>query len=429
MDRPLLALTSRPLIGRSPKAAAAETMRQLVQLRWIAVVGQLVAILVSHFALGIVLPLTPMLAVVALLAAANLVFVVTIHRRMIPGELTIALLLDMAALTAQLYFSGGAGNPFISLYLLQVVLGAILLTPQVAGLLALAACAFTAFLNFRHFPLLLPAGDTGLLPIGRWLAFVMVAVLLVLFIARISRNAKLRDAYAASLAQRAVEEEGIVRMGLFASGAAHELGTPLSALAVIIADWERLTIFSSDPDLADEMADAKAEIDRCKAIVSNILHSAGKVRGEAMTSESARQLLETIAQRWTERRPNSRLRTDLAPLGNARVAAEPSLEQALWSLLENAAEASSGLIDLVGAIEDGNVVFAVLDRGPGFSEDQLDCAGRLYQSTKGPGHGLGLFLAANVARQLGGRLSIANRDDGGAEVLMRLPLIASKASE
>ncbi len=433
MDRQLLALTLKPLAGRSPQAAAAENMRQLVQLRWIAVVGQLLAILVAHYGLDVALPMVPMLAVIALLALANLLFALTLRRIMVPGELSVALLLDMAALTAQLYFSGGAANPFISLYLLQVVLGAILLPPLTAGLMALVACAFTAFLGLRHLPLRLPADGPGapfdLLTLGRWLAFAMVAVLLVMFITRISRNLRARDAYAAELAQRTAEEEGIVRMGLFASGAAHELGTPLSTLSVLVADWERLPAFAADPAMRQEVAEAKAEIERCKAIVSNILHSAGQARGEAMTSEPARAVLDAIAERWTGQHPAAPFEWHSAPLGNARIASEPALRQALWSLLENAAEASDGEVTLDGTVEADRVRFTVLDRGPGFDEVRLGRAGQLYQSTKGPGHGLGLFLAANVARQLGGRLHVANRDGGGAAVTVELPLVAGGGGE
>lgn len=429
MDAPLLALTRPRSPDRSPPAAEAENMRQLVQLRWIAVAGQLLAILVAHFVLAVPLPLVPMLSVVALLAVANIVFMATLRRIVVRGELSLALLLDMAALTAQLYYSGGAANPFISLYLLQVVLGAILLPPITAGALTVAACGFYTFLSLNHLPLVLPERlgtfSADLMLLGRWLAFAMVAVLLVLFIARISRNLRARDAYVADLAQRAAEEEGIVRMGLFASGAAHELGTPLSSLAVLVADWQRLPVFAKDPELSQEVIEARSEIERCKAIVSNILHSAGQARGEAMDQVRARALVEEIAAEWTAQHPDAPFAHSLAGLGDARIAAEPALRQAIWSLLENALEASPGSVELDGDRIDDRVVITVRDRGTGFADDQIGTAGRLYQSTKGPGHGLGLFLAANVARQLGGRLAVANRAGGGAEVSLALPLAST----
>ena len=319
-------------------------------------------------------------------------------------------MLDMAALTGLLFLSGGSSNPFISLYLVQVVLGAILLPQIVAGLLAVAACAAYAFLSLQYWPLKLPTDSViDLLQAGRLAAFAMVAVLLVPFIARTSRNLRARDDYLAELRQRAIEEEGIIRMGLFASGAAHELGTPLSSLSVLVADWQRHRTFAGDPDLAQELADANAEVDRCKRIVSNILHSAGSARGEAMEAVRARSLIDEVSQEWAAIHPAVPLDRATETLAMVRIQAE----------------ASPRSVSLTAKVEDDAVVIAVLDHGPGFETNQFRTAGQLIQSTKGPGHGLGLFLAGNVARQLGGSLHVTNRDGGGAAVRLILPLAST----
>ena len=434
MDAPLLALT-RPSPGgspgRSPKEAAVENMRQLIQLRWMAVAGQLIAILGAHYGLGVALLVAPMLGVVALLALANLLFAVTVRRSwVIEGELFIALLLDMAALTAQLYLSGGTANPFVWLYLVQIVLGAILLTPGLAWVLVGASTLFYAFLTVERRPLLLPR-SVGDLPIdlravGEWISLAMVAGLLMLFITRISRNLRARDAYVADLAQRAAEEDGIVRMGLFASGAAHELGTPLSSLSVLVSDWQRDKTLSRSKAFQEDLTDAKSEIERCKAIVSNILHAAGQSRGEAMTSTKVQALLDEIARSWRSINATP-LTYDASQLRGATVAAEPALRQAIWSLLENAAAASPERIELAGSVDGERVLIQVFDCGPGFPEGQLQSLGKLYQSDKGAGRGLGLFLASNVARRLGGFIEAENRPDGGAMVQLVLPLV--EASE
>jgi len=437
MDTPLLALTRRRqggLPGRSPKEAAAENMRQLIQLRWIAAAGQLVAILVAHFGLGVPLPLAAMLAVIATLAVANLLFSYTLRRLwVVDGELFLALLLDMGALTAQFYLSGGATNPFISLYLLQIVLGAILLTPWMAGLLVAVACLSYALLATNNLPLLLPESlwdvSADLRLIGEWISFAMVATLLVLFITRISHNLHARDTYVAELNQRATEEDAIVRMGLFASGAAHELSTPLSSLSVLVADWQRSVPSGEDPQFAEELAEAQAEVARCKDIVSNILHSAGRVRGEAMRPAPIAALLDGIAAEWQQLHPAVPLHHRRGPEDGALAAAEPALRQAIWNLLENAAEVSPAGIMMMQDVAEEHLVISVMDRGPGFLEEQLHSIGRLYQSSKGPGHGLGLFLAGNVARRLGGRLEAENRRDGGAVVRLVLPLVSISAEQ
>lgn len=432
MDTPLLALTrKRPTTpsGLSPETAAAQNMRQLIQLRWIAVAGQTVAILLVHFGLGVPLPTAEMLGVAGLLAVANLIVTVAVPRhRVHDAEVMLALLLDMGVLTLQLYFSGGAANPFISLYLLQVVLGAILLpTAHVAALVVSTALSY-ALLSMRNVPLAIPPGliaeADDLFAIGRWIAFVMVAGLLVLFITRISRNLAARDAHVADLRQHAAEEQGIVSMGLFASGAAHELGTPLGTLSVILADWRRVPEIADNAGLAAEVEEMQTEVQRCKAIVSDILHSAGHPRGEAMESVAAGPFLDAVAAEWRPTHPQIPLDYNRQDAGLAVIAIDPALRQALWSLLDNAAEVSPS-VRLRASIEEGNVAFTVSDIGPGFSPETLANIGQLYQSTKGAGHGVGLFLATNVARRLGGRLEARNLEAGGAEVRLLLPLAAT----
>lgn len=432
MDVPLLALTSQParLPGRSPQEAVVENMRLLIQLRWIAVAGQLVAILVSHYLLGVPLPLGAMLSVAGLLALGNLLFAATLRERwVVPGELFLALLLDMAALTAQLYLSGGVRNPFISLYLLQIVLGAVLLPAGRAWLLVAVSIGAFAFLAVHHLPLNLPPFGSAafdLFLIGEEIAFVMVAILLVLFTTRISRNLRARDAYVAELRQKAAEEDSIVRMGLFASGAAHELGTPLSSLSVLIGDWQRSAHHKFDPHFREELADARRAVERCREIVSDILDTSGLPRGEAMTSLAAETVLEGLVTDWTALHDGIPLDASFGAVRGARIVGEPALRQALWSLLENAGEASPTGIVMHAEVEGEQLVVCILDQGPGFAPEQIAALGQASRSAKGAGHGLGLFLAASVARRLGGSLEASNRPGGGAMVRFALPLVGSE---
>lgn len=429
MEAPLLALTrkrapNRPL-GPSPDTMA-DNMRQLVQLRWLAVGGQLVTILVVYFVFGVPLPLTEMVAVAALLAGANLVTLLALPRHRVTNvEMTLALLVDMGALAVQLYLSGGMMNPFSLLFLLQVVLGAILLEFWSVWLLVAAATLCVVALGFAHRPLIFPASLGGnsadLYTVGRWLAFVLAAVLLTLFIGRISRNLRARDAYLDDLRRRTIEEDGIVRMGLFASGAAHELGTPLATLSVILGDWRRMPQIAGDAELATELEEMHSEVERCKTIVGDILRSAGEPRGEAMAREYAVEFLQKLVAEWRATYPETELALDYANAGSATVAAEPELRQAIWNLLENAADVSPKSIELLAELKTDMLIIAVRDQGPGFTPDEAAKIGQPFRSAKGAGHGVGLFLATNVARQLGGRLVAENLATGGAEVRIELP--------
>lgn len=404
--------------------ATRRNLSLLVQLRWIAVAGQLATILAVRFILDIALPLVPMLTIVALLALLNLVALLT--RRRWPAThlaLLATLLVDVAGLTGQLYLSGGASNPFVSLYLLQVVLGAVLLEAWASWtLVALTSLAFAALALLAP-PLALPPGIASTLSpphvLAAWFNYTLAAVLLVTFTTRIARNLRDRDERLAALRQRAGEEEQIVRMGLLASGAAHELGTPLASLSIVLGDWRNEPSVRDHPALAAEVAEMQAEVARCKEIVAGILFAAGEVTGEAPERTTLARFLAAIVagtrgQITIENR-----------VGDAPIVADRALGQALSNLLDNAVEAGATQVALSADREEDELVMRVGDDGRGFPPEMLAAVGRPYNSSKSRrGAGLGLFLASNVLRQLGGTLEVRNRAGRGAVVTLRLPFAA-----
>ena len=410
-------------------AAGHKNMLQLIQLRWIAVVGQITTITAISLSLHIALPLPQMLAVLACLVAFNIGSHLRWHERQVVSnrELLFALLVDVASLTAQLYFSGGATNPFAFLFLLQVIIGAVLLESWSTWTIVAVTSACLAGLALFSEPLNLPPNGDDSFPRlyieGMLICFILNAILLVIFITRISRNLRAGDAELADLRQRAAEEEHIVRMGLLASGAAHELGTPLATLSVILGDWRRMPEFSGSRELREEITEMEAQLQRCKTIVSGILLSAGEARGESSMKTTVNTFLDDLAKEWRGSRPiasfayENRIQPDLP------VVFDSTLKQTIFNLLDNAFEASPNWVGMTVRRENGSLVLTVQDNGPGFASAMLAEFGKPYQSSKGrPGGGLGLFLAVNVSRTLGGTLSARNRPHGGAEVELRLPL-------
>jgi two-component system sensor histidine kinase RegB len=418
-------------VANLDNATGHKNMQQLIQLRWFAVVGQVVTILVVHYGFGIHLPLDHMLQVLACLALFNMLSLLRSrsNRRVTNGELFVALLVDVATLTAQLYLSGGATNPFVFLYLLQVILGAVLLNAwSTWTIVAVTSLCFAGLALFSR-PLALPLDhDRGLWSPyiqGMLICFALNAALLVIFITRISRNLRARDTRLADLRQRAAEEEHIVRMGLLASGAAHELGTPLATLAVILGDWRRLPHFSSDPELLTEVAEMELQIQRCKSIVSGILLSAGEARGESSEETTVSTFLDDLVEEWRTTRPVDDFDYDNRFGRDLPMVSDSALKQMICNVLDNALEASPHWLHLEAAHDGDDLKITVTDAGPGFPAAMLKQFGKPYQSSKGrPGGGLGLFLVVNVARTIGGRVAARNRPEGGAIVTLTLPLAA-----
>jgi two-component system, sensor histidine kinase RegB len=412
-------------------ATGRKNMQQLIQLRWFAVAGQIATICVVRFALEASLPLASMGAVLALLVGANLLSLVLLRREtdISNAEIFAFLIVDVLALFAQLAFSGGVANPFRSLFLLQVTLSAVLLEAWSTWAIVALASGCLALLTLAYRPLPLdhfgPLERARLQMAGEFAAFVLDASLLVVFLTRIGRNLRTRDARLAALRQQAAEEDHIVRMGLLASGAAHELGTPLATLAVILNDWKGLPPFRGDPERLQEIEDMEEEVLRCKAIVNGILLSAGEDRGEGPALTSVRAFVDSAVAEWRTVRPPSQFSFSNEFGEDLPIVADPALKQVLFNVLDNATEASPGWVGLRVQRANDHLVFAVSDDGPGFSPEMLETFGKPYHSSKHrSGSGLGLFLVVNAVRKLGGVVIPRNRVIGGAEVIIRLPLAA-----
>ncbi|WP_297801813.1 ATP-binding protein [uncultured Brevundimonas sp.] len=411
-----------------PGAAGRRNMLLLIQLRWFAVIGQALTIAIVHWGFGLSLPLGWLLLAPAALVVLNLVSYPVVSRRaaITDGEIFTALCIDAAALTWLLYFSGGASNPFSALFVMQIVLAAVLLRRRYVWIFVLGTSGILAALTLFHKPLPLPEGADerlGLLVQGSLINFMLIAVLLAAFVSRTIRNVRARDAWMADSRQQAAEQEHIVRMGLLASGAAHELGTPLASISVLLGDWRHIDAIRSDPELVADVEQMQSEVDRCKVIVTNILMAAGAARGQSPKVMRLSTFLNDVASEWRERGVGTMTVDVLGP--NPRdphIIADEAFRQVLSALIDNAAEADARALTLNAVADGEQIILTFTDDGPGFPEEILSRLGQPYQSTKGrAGAGLGLFLLVNTMRTLGGEVVAENRREGGASIQLRLP--------
>lgn len=401
------------------QSADGRNLRLLVQLRWLAVGGQIATITFVHMFLGIELPLVPMYTVLGVLIVMNLISRTRFRnwRWATASEMVV----DVLALTTQLALSGGATNPFTILYLLQITLSAVLLPRSVTwALVALVVVMFGLLIPFHH-TLVLPPG-MELFPlyiVGIFFGLIADAVLIAAFITRIMTNLRDGTERLAKMHQRASEDDQIVRMGLFASGAAHELGTPLASISVILGDWRHT---ATDPDVREEVAAMQKAVDRCKAIVTGILMTSGEARGESPHPTTVHGFIEDLANDWADIRDFEGLSVRNEFGEDMQIVLDATLTQMLMNVLDNAYEVSPGWVGLTVRREADDLILIVQDHGPGFAPEILTEIGRPYRTTKGrPGRGLGLFLTVSAIRKLGGDVSVAN-GVRGAEVTLRLPL-------
>ena len=408
----------------NPPVAGADPLKRLLLMRWLAVAGWLALIAGAEPLLDIALPHAPMLAILALLAGYNLLA----RRRLarggaVPdGELFAQLGVDITALTLLLFFSGGAANPLVSLYLPSIAIAAVVLPARLAwGAVGLSVAAYS-LLVFWYVPL--PVSDaaraTRLHLAGMWLIFVASAALIAWLVGRLAAAILQRDHQLAAAREEALRNERVVALGGLAAGAAHELGTPLATMAILVGELGRNTELG--PETQEDLALLREQIEHCKGIITGLAARAGQARAEGGAALDLDRWLEQVVARWHRLRPHAEAEVSLRGTATPRVVGEATLEQALLNLFNNAADAGDGHIEIESEWDGTKLRIEIRDRGPGFDENVLLQAGRAFITTRPEGTGIGLFLAHAAVERLGGRIVLANREGGGAVTRVELPL-------
>lgn len=402
-------------------------LRSLATLRWVAVAGQAAAIALAVHALGLPLASAPLWAGVALLAAFNL-WAAPRARRLSEASLRETLLhlaVDIANLTWMIAWSGGAMNPFASLFLLPLALAAVAL-PWRAVVAVMLSCGAGYAASTVLGPPLPHAhgllGDTLSLHLWGMAANVIVSGAVVAwFLTRLAATLRRRDQELARLREQFARREGIVALATHAAAVAHELNTPLGTLTLMIED--ALGETAASPDRADLELMA-ALVDECRDRVRQLAQPADGLR--AAQPRPLRAALDQLVERWQLLRPTVSLDRDDTLPGDVVVAWDAGVGHLLQALLNNAADASqaagSSDVELAMRWEQGCLCGSVRDFGAGIASAASAMPDRLFETSKPHGLGLGLALSHATVERLRGTLAMDRADGGGIRVRFELPL-------
>ena len=403
-------------------------LRRLFILRNIAIPGELLVIYGAFYGLEMHLPLLVMTAVVGFHLAVNVYTWARLRRGgpMEAAEFFIQLLLDVLVLALLLYWSGGSTNPFVSLLLLPlIVVAAILPRPYVLAMAVLTVMIYSIQMFYFH-PLPHAHHRFGeafnLHVLGMWFGFLLSVALIVFFVVKLAQSLRERDRKLALAREQALRDEQLVALGTLAAGAAHELGTPLSTMTVVVGEMEH--DFGSDPDLGARVKLLSQQLKRCKETLSVISVSAGQAKADSGYRARLDDYLNDTLEQWQHMRPDAELVCRwLSDKGDApEIVADQGLAQAIINILNNAADESKQAVEVEGRWNGTLLELNVLDRGAGVSDEMRRMLGREPVTSTKEGQGVGLFLACAVIRRLGGKAAFYDREGGGARIEVRLPL-------
>jgi two-component system, sensor histidine kinase RegB len=395
----------------------------LVRLRWFAVLGQFGAVLVVHFGLEFAVPIWACLAVIALSALLNVALRIGFRETqwLEPDRAAWLLSFDVAELAALLYLTGGLENPFAFLLLGPVLISATALPPRMTLLIGTFAMLCATVLVFFHYDLPWDSEDPLQLPeiymVGVWLSILLAIGYIGVYTWQIAEEARqLSDALAATELVLA-REQHLSQLDGLAAAAAHELGTPLSTITVVIREIER----ALDPKSphAEDVKLLREQAQRCREILAKITELP---TGEPFDRLPLSALIEEAVA--PHRNFGVSIGVTLPPDRTAEPAGarNPAIRYGLGNLIENAVDFAHARVEIFANWTDDEVSITISDDGPGFAPEVVDRIGAPYVTHRRPGPrgpdddddtvfglGLGFFIAKTLLERSGAKLALTNQ--------------------
>ncbi len=441
------------LAGRIAPAGDASgrvRLQTLVILRWLAIAGQLAAVLIANLWMGFPLPLGLCLAVIAASAWLN-VFLTLRYRsttRLPEWQAAVYFAIDLMQLAVLLFLTGGLQNPFALLFMAPVTISATTLSLRSTGLLLAQAFVYVTLLAWFHMPLPWYPGEALVLPplfvTGHWIALLLGLGFVAAYAWRISQESRRMSAALSATQAVLARAQRLSALDGLAAAAAHELGTPLGTISLVSKELMRGGM--SEAEMKEDLALLNSQAERCKEILSRL--SRRPEDGDAIYSRlPLKVLLDEVTRPHRDMDVGFRMEVVAEEEGAAEpeIWRRPEILYGLGNFIENAADFARTEVSISAHHNRNRIVVTIVDDGPGFAPDVIEKLGEPYVTTRPrrsagkrgapatddahEGMGLGFFIGKTLLERTGAIVTIANRRDAkpGAEVTIAWPRRAIEA--
>lgn len=403
-------------------------LRTLLVLRWLAVLGQTVTVVIASFYFGLRVELGLCFLAIGASVISNLIAMTVFpeNQRLSDRDAMLTLLFDLVQLSFLLFLTGGLNNPFAMLILAPVTISATALTVRSTTILGVLAVLLVSLLAYFHIPLTLASGELLELPdlyiLGFWIAITIGIFFLSAYARRITSETHSMNRALLATQMALAREQKLTDLGGVVAAAAHELGTPLATIKLV--STELAEELADQPELAEDVRLIRDQADRCR----DIMRSMGRAGKDDLHMRSAP--LEELVREAAE--PHARrgigIFTDFCAAGHVAgsepqpmVWRKPEVIHGLRNFVQNAVDFAEAQVWIDGQWGKGEIKLLIADDGPGFPPDMLGRLGDpfLRRRTRDsdadrPGYegmGLGLFIAKTLLERSGAQVTFMNGSD------------------
>lgn len=406
-------------------------LRTLVSLRWLAILGQILAVLGAHFILNVSFEIYFCFLTIGLSIILNVVCSITLpsNKRLSQYETILMLMFDLCQLSILLYLTGGINNPFSLFILAPIIIAATTLNLGAIISLALAAISLIVFLTLYNMPIINPNGIVSELPYllqwGSCAALVTSIIFIAAYVRRISLETFLMSRALLATQMALDREHKLSLIGGVVAATAHEMGTPLATIKLTAAELqEELVKF---PELQEDAILIYDQANRLASILKDM--GRGGKDDPLLKTTPLISLMHEAAEPHEARGKKIHYfcngLPDQSEIHNVPIVyRSPEIIHGIRNLVQNAVDFANKNIWIHAIWDNKYIKILVMDDGKGYSSELIGRIGDPFlaprtkhkvhlgqnRRTEYEGLGLGLFIAKTLLERSKAELFFFNAE-------------------
>ena len=394
-------------------------LSNLIRIRWVAIVGQIFAIILVFFYIDISIPIFPCLCIVFISALINIYSYFSYGNKnyLSDKEAFYFLLYDTIQLGVLLYLTGGIYNPFSLLLIAPLVISASYLPIVYSIYLLFLSISVALLISVNYIPI--SWNETFIAPslfkYGLSLSLVISLIFIFIYV-YLFANSSRRILKALSKTTSALEnQKKLSEVGSLSAAAVHELSTPLNTIFLILDDLRNDENVINNINIKKEIDLLKSQADRCKNILLTLSKNPENLKDTFLDKTTLSNLIKLNFDKFNDR--NIKLIMNFNSKGDEpTILFKDELVYGLGNIIQNSIQHAKFkiVVNIIWNIDE--LIINITDDGVGFKNEIFDKIGQPYIAKNGKGMGLGIFIAKNLIENMNGRLKFSNIENGGARV-------------
>ena len=400
-----------------------------ISLRWIGIVGQLIAVNFVYFFLNFKFNCFASNSIIFFGILSNLYLIFIYKKTQLSDRSAfIFLVIDIFQLGALLYLTGGVANPFVIFLLIPSVFSSSNLSFITNSLLVFLSTAVIIFLTFYSVDLPSPLSDHFHVSPYYYYAIPVSLIIALIFLnyfaMTFGTQSRLRKEALSKMEEVMATEHELLSLGGQAAAAAHSLGTPLSTIKIITQDL--IKQFKGQKDIAKDIELLASQVERCNEILKRLTLNPVEEDDFIDKDLTMRDYLSEIISSFKEISKKQFIFNYDQDSNVRKITKSIEIVYGLRNFIGNANKFSKNTV-YINLKSDSEITEVIIeDDGNGYPRDVLSKIGEPYLSTNYPqeksqtGLGLGLFIGKTLLEKNFASINCRNsKTRSGAEVIVR----------